>query len=368
MTTVADLTRILEEIAPLSLAEAWDNVGLLLGDPGSAVDRVMTCLTVTAETAREAIEGGAQLIVSHHPILFRPVQKLTTNDRSNGFLWHLARAGVAVYSPHTAFDNAEDGINALLARQLGLTNIGPLYPSETKPGVKVVVFVPESDREAILHAAFEAGAGQIGNYSECSFSLRGQGTFFGDESSNPTVGQRERRESVEEIRLELICAEGRLGAVLAAVRHAHSYEEPAIDVYPLLPDGRGQGKGRIGDLAEGVTLSCFLQRVASTLPTRGLQWTGDEDRMVRRVGIACGAAEDFLSGAAGAGADVFLTGEARYHRALEANAKGLAVVLAGHHATERPGVEHLARLLADRVEGLRVWASTRESDPLQTRA
>src|SRR5438445_637788 len=159
--------------APLRLAESWDNVGLLWGDPAAQVARVMTCLTVTPEVADEAIAEGAGLIVSHHPVLFRPVQKITASGRETAFLWALARAGVAIYSPHTAFDNTEGGINDGLARRLGLVEVKPLRPSPERPQFKVVVFVPRGEREAVLEGAFEAGAGRIGAYEECSCSTSG---------------------------------------------------------------------------------------------------------------------------------------------------------------------------------------------------
>jgi len=204
MKTVADLTRWLEAFAPSRLAESWDNVGLLWGDPAATVERVMTCLTVPPATAGEAIEQGVGLIVSHHPILFRAVKRIRADLPETGFLWRLARAGVAVASPHTAFDNTRDGINDLLCRTLGLVDVKPLRPASVAAtggpqSFKMVVFTPETDREAVLTAAFAAGGGRIGDYAECSFAIPGQGTFLGGESTNPTVGARGRREAVAEL-------------------------------------------------------------------------------------------------------------------------------------------------------------------------
>jgi dinuclear metal center YbgI/SA1388 family protein len=365
MTTVADLAAWLEQLAPTWLAEPWDNVGLLLGDPASPCARVMTCLTVTPATADEALAGRADLVVSHHPILFRGAKSLRADRPDTGPAWRLARGGVAVYSPHTAFDNAERGINAGLARRLGLVDVGPLRASAARPMHKVVVFCPRGDREPVLAAAFAAGAGRIGAYGECSYSSPGVGTFFGDESTNPAVGERGRREAVREWRVEVICPSSRLPGVLEAVRRAHSYEEPAIDVYPVEPGRLGPGVGRLGRLAEPETLGALAARVARTLGAGGLQFAGDPSRRVERVALACGAADEFLPDAARAGADVFLTGEARFHRALEAEALGLGLILAGHHATERPGVEDLADLVGGAFPALEAWASRRERDPLR---
>ncbi len=365
MTTVADLAAWLEDFAPSRLAESWDNVGLLLGDPTSEVARVMTCLTVTPRTAAEAIADRADAIVSHHPVLFKPIKTLRADRPATADLWRLTRAGVAILSPHTAFDNTPGGINDGLARRLGLVEVGPLRPIPGEPRYNVVVFAPRTDREAIRAAAFEAGAGRIGAYSECSFGSAGVGTFFGSEATNPAVGVAGRREVVREWRLEFACPADRLAAVVAAIRAAHSYEEPAVDAHPLAPEAEGgPGAGRIGRLVEPEPLGAFASRVARLLRAPGTQVVGDPARPIRRVALCCGAGDDFLPDAARQGADVLLTGEARFHRALEAEALGLGMVIAGHHATERPGVEDLADRISVAFPKLDAWASRAERDPI----
>ncbi|MFO0956665.1 MAG: Nif3-like dinuclear metal center hexameric protein [Isosphaeraceae bacterium] len=368
MTQVADLIRWLDEFAPFRLAESWDNVGLLWGDPGTRVARVMTCLTVTPETASEAIEGGAGLIVSHHPVLFRAVQQIRADRSPGSYLWPLARAGVAIASPHTAFDNTRGGINDGLAELLGLIDVGPLRPFEEPAQCKVVAFVPEADRETVLEAAFRAGAGRIGLYEECSFSIPGRGTFFGTEGADPSVGRKGHRESVEEQRIEWVCPEGAVTQVVSAIRGAHSYEEPAIDVYPLKPISSVGGAGRVGQLPTPCDLATFARSVGDKLGAHGLQVVGDPGRGIERVAIVCGAGDDFLRDALRVGADALLTGEARFHRALEAEALGLAMIVAGHYATERPGVEALSDRIASAFPALEVWASRRERDPLRSLA
>ncbi len=364
MKAVVDLVMWLEDFAPPRLAESWDNVGLLWGDPGAVIDQVMTCLTVTNTTAQEAITAGAGLILSHHPILFQPVQRITVQGNNpHAFLWHLARAGVAVVSPHTAFDNCNGGINDTLAARLGLVEVEPLRPAVPAPCCKVVVFTPESDREAVLDAAFAAGAGRIGAYRECAFGTPGTGTFFGAESTHPAVGQKGRREQVAEIRLELLCPEADLGRVRAAVRAAHSYEEPAIDVYALKPEPTGPGIGRVGNLPQPEPLGALAGRVARLLDAPGTRFVGDPARPIERVAIACGAGDDFLRDARCRSADVLLTGEARFHRALEAESLQLGLIVAGHHATERIGVEALADRLARAFTDLTIWPSRTEHDP-----
>ena len=363
MTTVADVADFLEEVAPLRLAAEWDNVGLLLGERASQVRRVLTCLTVTPESAAEAIALGAQLLVSHHPVLFQAVRRLTDATPEGRTLYVLARAGVAIYSAHTAFDNACEGINELLARGIGLTDLAPLKAAASRSECKVVAFVPEQDLQAVMTSVFAAGAGRIGHYRECSFRLAGTGTFFGSEAANPAVGQKGRREEVAEYRLEVVCPEFDVAAVVAAARRAHSYEEPAIDVYPLRPSLSSAGEGRVGRLPSATPLGDFARAIRSGLNSGPVQVVGDPARAVRRVAIACGAGGSFVSDAARAGAEVLLTGEARFHDLLEAKSRGLALVLPGHYATERLSAEEIARRIAAKFPEVEARASARETDP-----
>jgi dinuclear metal center YbgI/SA1388 family protein len=364
MHTVASLVEYLNRLAPPATAAAWDNVGLLLGDPDARVQRVLTCLTVTAESAAEAVADRAQLIVTHHPILFRPVQRLTTGTAEGRVLLGLARAGVAVYSGHTAFDNCRGGINDLLAHKLGLAEVGPLRRPDGPRRCKVVVFVPDADLQKVSDAMFAAGAGHIGEYRECSFRLAGTGTFFGSDAANPAVGQKGRREEVSEWRLEAVCPEEAVERVIAALRRAHSYEEPAYDVYPLQPSPAATGEGRLGRLPRPVPLRQFAQAVKEALEAGAVQAVGDPARPVERVALACGAAGEFLADAARARADTFLTGEMRFHDYLRAQAEGLALILPGHYATERCGALELARMLKQEFPDLETWASRCERDPV----
>src|SRR5262245_57267134 len=224
MPTVADVTADLDALAPRELAADWDNVGLLLGDPAAPVGRVLTCLTVTSEVAAEAAEGGYQLIVTHHPILFRGAKRLTAATPEGRMVLALAKAGVAVYSAHTAFDDTRGGVNERLASRIGLIDMRPLRYREGPRQCKVVVFVPDSDLGKVSDALFSAGAGVIGEYRECSFRVSGTGTFFGSDSANPAVGQKGRREEVSEWRWEVVCPETAVEAVVAAMRRSHSYE------------------------------------------------------------------------------------------------------------------------------------------------
>jgi dinuclear metal center YbgI/SA1388 family protein len=369
MPTVDEVTRFLQQFAPPALAAEWDNVGLLLGDAAAPVRGIMTCLTVTPESTAEAVADGASLIVTHHPILFRPAKQLTRATAEGRMLLDLAQSGIAVYSPHTAFDNCAGGINDLLAARLGLTSVAGLrggFPGAVTPSsYKIVVFVPDQDLGRVADAVFAAGAGHIGQYSQCSFRLAGTGTFFGSEAANPSVGQKGRREEVSEWRLEVVCPHNALRQVIAAMRRAHSYEEPAYDVYALHTPATGTGVGRLGLLPAPMTLEAFGQEARARLAANEVHIVGDPARSIQRVAVACGAGGEFVADAAAQGADVLVTGEARFHDYLAAQAQGLALVLPGHYASERPGVEDLAQRLQRQFPGIAIWPSRREADPLR---
>jgi dinuclear metal center YbgI/SA1388 family protein len=365
MPLVADIADFMNQLAPLSLAAEWDNVGLLLGEAAAPVSGIMTCLTVTPETAAEAMEAKASLIISHHPILFRAAKRLTGATAEGRMLLGLARAGIAVYSPHTAFDNCAGGINDVLAQRLGLTNVVALRDGNAVGRCKIVVFVPEADLAKVMDALFAAGAGHIGQYSQCSFRLAGTGTFFGSDTTQPTAGQKGRREEVSEFRLEAICPNVLVDGAIQAMRRAHSYEEPAYDVYPLRSDRDVLGVGRVGNLTAPTTLSALAELTRARLAAAASQFVGDPVQRVERVAIACGAGGEFVGDAIAQKADALLTGEARFHDCLAAQAQGLGLILPGHYASERCGVEELARRLQSAFPDISVWASQREADPLR---
>jgi dinuclear metal center YbgI/SA1388 family protein len=363
MPTVAEIAAKLECIAPLAGASDWDNIGLLVGDPSAQVERVLTCLTATPAVAAEAIEQRVNLIVAHHPVLFRPIQRLTTASAESRMLLDLIRAGIAIFSAHTAYDNAAGGINDQIAERIGLTAVRSLRVRAGADSCKLVVFVPPNDFEKVSAAVFAAGAGRIGNYRECSFRVSGTGTFFGEDAAQPAVGRKGRREELSELRLEAVCPKSAVGAVIAAMRAAHSYEEPAFDIYPLQSTAGQGGEGRIGELGGGATLGALADSVRSQLGVAHLQIIGDPARNVRRVAIVCGSGGEFLDDAVRSGADVFLTGEMRFHGCVEAESRGIGVIVAGHYATERFAMETLAVRLQQQFTDCQVRASERESDP-----
>lgn len=364
---LSDLIAFLERFAPPKLAEDWDNVGLLIGDRTQPVTRVLTCLTLTPDVAAEAVAERFSAIVTHHPVLFRPVKRLTADDVQGKMLLSLIAAGVAVYSPHTSYDSAPGGINDQLAAMLELVDVQPLKPLAGPAMCKIVCFVPRDRLTAVQEAVWEGGAGVIGQYSKCSFVLEGTGSFFGSAESNPAVGMSGRLEQVPEARLEVDCPERLVPEVVRRLRAAHPYEEPAYDVYPLRSEPSSLGAGRVGNIAAGTsrTLAELVTHIKKRMKISTLQVVGDLSAAVTRVGICCGAGGELLSAATAAGCDAFFTGEARFHNCLESRSAGMALLLAGHYATERPAMESLATILEQNLHGIEARASRVERDPIE---
>lgn len=364
---VADFMTIMNELAPLRLAESWDNVGLLLGDPGAEVHKVLTCLTVTPEVVNESLASGVDLIIAHHPILFRGAKAIRADRPGNDLVWKLARHGLSVISHHTAWDGSDQGANWFIANTLELIDIKPMQPAVGPECLKLVVFVPEENLEEVRQAAFDAGAGQIGRYAECSFAAPGLGTFHGGDGTNPTIGQPGRRETAQELRLEVIAHKHHQHNVLNAIRRAHCYEEPAIDVYTLAGTAATatDGVGRIGMLTQPTYLHEIAKRLKNGLRSSAVQLSGPNDRPLQSVAIACGAGDDLVDLAIRQKADVLVTGELRYHTVLKATEAGLATVLVGHHASERASMDYLAEVLQKKCPDESIRASQLEREPLQ---
>jgi hypothetical protein len=285
----------------------------------------------------------------------------------------LAAAGVAVFSAHTRFDSAQGGINEGLAERLGLVEIDSLQPASAPASYKLVVMVPRTHFEQVRRAMWDAGAGVIGEYTECSFLMPGVGSFRGTSASTPAIGAPGEFQTVEEYRIDMVCPAPLVDQVIAAMKKSHPYEETAFDIVPRRAPQIDVGVGRTGLLPPAdrpgqtpLFLGDFLERVKERLAIGTVQFSGRLDQPVRRVGIACGSAGELLRLARQRRCDVFLTGEARFHTALEARDAGIALVLAGHYATERPAMEALAATLRQAFPGLETWASSCERDPLQT--
>ena len=363
--TVDEVCAALEAMAPLGLAESWDNVGLLAGDLTARVRQVLLCIDLTPAVVNEAIQTNTDFILSYHPPIFKPISALRVpSGGTDAVVFRCIRQGIAVYSPHTALDAAEGGTNDVLAALCGVKETEPLeYVDEPgKNEVKLVVFVPPDEVEKVAGAMFAAGAGHIGDYRRCSFRIPGQGTFFGSETTQPTIGQRGRIEYVDEIRLESIVPAAALPAVVHAMIKAHSYEEPAFDIYPLQAKPT-RGPGRVGRLPRPTTLRQLARRLKRTTLAPSVQLVGPPDRRVARAIVAVGAAGPLPFRIPVTASDVIVTGEIRHHDALTIRRHDCTAIALGHWSSERPVLPTLAERLAAELPGLTLAVSDADHEP-----
>ncbi|MFP4105097.1 MAG: Nif3-like dinuclear metal center hexameric protein [Phycisphaerae bacterium] len=356
----------LDRLAPPRLAESWDNVGLLVGDEGAEVANISLCVDVTAAVLDEAVEQGVDLIVAHHPMIFKPLAQVTSERCP--LIYRALKKGVAIYAMHTNFDAAPGGTNDAMAEALGLSNVDSLLPTRQDGQCKIVVFTPADDVDAVAGAAFEAGAGRIGTYDCCSFHSPGTGTFRGGEGSDPTIGEVGRVESVQEQRLELIAPLGIAPRVCSAIRTAHSYQTPAIDVYPIGEYPEGFGHGRIGILPGATDPAGVIRTIKKKFQAEHVRVAfarGHQQQDVRTVAVAAGSGKSVLSAAARAGAQIFVTGELGHHDALDAAEAGITCVCLEHARCEQLGMRRLTDRLVDLLPDLDIRYSLADAEPFE---
>lgn len=372
MTSAPDLravVAVLEEAYPPATAQSWDAVGLVCGDPAAPVRRVLLAVDPVAAVVEEAVAGGADLLVVHHPLLLRAVHSVAAGTPKGRVVHRLLTAGVALHVAHTNADAAAGGVNEALADLLGLRDLRPLEPAPAADDLLLVTYAPADAVERVVDAASGAGAGRIRGYDRCAFTSAGSGTFEAGEGTSPAVGRAGRREDVEEIRVEMVVPAGSVAAVRAAVVAAHPYEEVPLHLVPIAGAAASTGIGRVGTLPEPTTLGAFARLVADRLPAtaQGVRVSGDPDAPVATVAL-CGGSGDSLFGAVRAsGADVYLTADLRHHPASEARehrADGRPYLVdVAHWASEWPWLERCAALLRERLPGLDVRVSTTPTDP-----
>jgi dinuclear metal center YbgI/SA1388 family protein len=356
---VSDIAGIINRIAPFASAEEWDNVGLQVGDPAAPAPRMMVSLDPGREALEAAIAGDCRLLLTHHPFIFRPLKRISLAEPAGALIALAIRNNLAVISLHTNLDIAPGGVNDLLADLLGVMHSAPLKVIAKEDMVKLAVFVPKGSEEPVLEA-LSRFSGFIGNYRDCSFRSAGIGTFTPLEGATPHIGSVGTRESTEESRIEVLLRRDDLAPAVKAMIKAHPYEEPAFDLYPLLNKGEAAGLGRIGLLPEETTLADFAATVKERLGLAGVRFVGAADRRVRKVAVCGGSGASLLRDAWRQGADLLVTGDVKYHEAREAETLGVALLDAGHFATEIPMVRGVAELLRKELEKKRFSAEVVE--------
>ncbi|MCH8204233.1 MAG: Nif3-like dinuclear metal center hexameric protein [Candidatus Hydrogenedentes bacterium] len=360
---VRDVIAAVDSWAPPALAYDWDKVGLSTGRPDAKVSKILVALTVTSDVLKAAVAWKAQMIVSHHPLIWEPLTTLRSDNAQARLCLNIANKKIACYSAHTNLDVVPQGVNHILAERLGLTEVAPLFPVPHAQQLKLVTFVPQSHLAAVRDAVSAAGAGVIGDYTHCSFSAPGTGTFKPGAGASPYSGSKHRVNQEPELRFETLLPKARAAEVIQALKEAHPYEEVAYDLVQLDTVDPTMSLGLRGELTREIALDTFAARVRKALAIKHVRVVGNGKDKVRNVAV--------LGGAGGRSAadvpddvDVFVTGDVKYHEALDARERGLNIIDAGHHGTEKWIVPALAEYLKKNLKGARVTAYN-EPDPFR---
>ncbi|MET3850377.1 MULTISPECIES: Nif3-like dinuclear metal center hexameric protein [unclassified Paenibacillus] len=358
----------MEQLAPKHLAVPDDRIGLQLGSLQKEIRSVLVALDVNDEVVEEAIAMGADLIVAHHAIIFRPLKQLQTDTPMGKMYEKLIKHDIAVYISHTNLDIAEGGMNDWMAEALGIADGVPLDEVHAEKLYKLVVFVPAAHAEKVRAAMLDAGAGAIGNYSHCSFNVQGTGTFLPQEGTEPYIGKPGKLEQVEEVRIETIVPQGIRNKIVQAMIKAHPYEEVAYDLYPVDLKGRSYGLGRVGKLREPVTLAEFVDVVKEKLDVPHVRVVGDLNRKIGKAAVLGGSGSRYVNSAIFRGADVLVTGDIDYHTAQDALMAGIALIDPGHNAEKimkAKTAEWLQAKLSDGRYDTKVAASQINTEPFR---
>ena len=350
MPTVSDVLQALERIAPERWAFPFDHIGLQLGSPDSEVKKVAVSLDRSLAAVRFAKASGAQMLLAHHPLIWDPLTEITDRTHVGRTVAELLQSGIAFAAAHTNWDCAPGGVNDALASRLGLQQTQTFGASALVPRTIVLVDVPTQNAEAVIEAASKAGAGCLGAYSHCAFTVHGQGCFTPEPGSNPTIGSLGNPEKVDEAQVQMVLPSALRSPVDAAIRAAHPYEVPAIAFLEMDP-WQEAPIGRIGILPNPTTLPAFARQIAKAFKTTITAW-GADDAEISRVAVVGGAADEEWLAAQAAGAHVLVTGEVKQHVALEAAESGFCLVAAGHYATEQPGCQDLCARLDEQNLGV----------------
>lgn len=359
---IQEITYYLEKLAPVSLQESYDNSGLLIGSSKKNIDKALITLDVTEEVIEEAINENCGLIITHHPVIFKGLKKLTGSNLTERLVIMALKSDIAIYAIHTNLDNVLGGVNSMLAEKLGIKNSKILSPKKDEL-VKVVTFCPSKHLEKVQQAMFDTGAGNIGNYDSCSYYSDGTGTFRALEGSNPFVGKQNTFHKEEEYRIETIVPKHCLSNVLNAMIKAHPYEEPAYDIYNLNNSNAGIGSGIIGELESAMPIKEYLHMAKQTLGTKFIKHNKLIERPVKRVAVCGGSGSFLIDVAARNNADLFLTADVKYHEFFEYSGN-MTIADAGHYETEHLIKELIYSLLKKKIPNFALRISRKDVNPI----
>jgi dinuclear metal center YbgI/SA1388 family protein len=360
---IQDVIQHLETIAPPQLQEGYDNAGLITGNPADACTGILTTLDVTEAVVAEAVKKGCNLVVAHHPIVFGGLKKITGKNYVERTVIAAIRNHIAIYAIHTNLDNVLHGVNGMMAQKIGLVNCRALQPKKSQLK-KLVTFVPAANAEAVRMALFQAGAGHIGAYDECSFNTPGEGTFKAGAGTNPFVGSIGLRHTEPEIRVETIFPAWAESGILKALLQAHPYEEVAYDIYPLDNTFNTVGAGLIGNLPAPVSAADFLQHLATVFGNNVVRHTALTGKVVQKVALCGGAGSFLIQAAIAAGADFYITADVKYHEFFDADNR-LVIADIGHYETEQYSIDLLFDILKEKFPTFATLKTGINTNPVQ---
>lgn len=360
---IKEIVNALEIFAPLPLQDGFDNAGLQIGLTDAEATGALLCLDVTEAVVDEAITLGYNLIVSHHPLIFKGYKSITGRDYVERCILKAIKNDIVIFSMHTNLDNAPQGVNFKIAEILGLKNLRILEPKENQL-LKLVTFVPTTQAEEVRHALFAAGCGCIGNYDSCSYNLEGKGTFRAQSGTHPFCGEIGELHEEQEVRVETVLPSYLKGKVQKALIEAHPYEEPAYDFYPLQNEWTQVGSGLVGELEEPETETDFLRRVKKLFEVGCVKHSRMTGRLIQKVALCGGAGAFLLPKAVGAHADVFLTGEVKYHDYFSFE-NDILIAEIGHYESEQYTKDLLYSIIREKFPTLDVQLTRVNTNPIK---
>lgn len=360
---IKDIVKIFENKYPKSLAYNWDNVGLIIGDEMNRVSRILVTLEATGTVIDEAVQNKVDLIITHHPFIFKGLKKINTSTTKGNNIYKLIENKISIYSAHTNFDIAYDGLNDEIAKRLDLKDVLVLDTTYDQKLYKIAVYVPVSHQECIRKAMADMDCGNIGNYSDCSFTFDGVGRFKPLNESNSYIGTKNEIETIQEVKIESICEESNLNETINNIIKAHPYEEVAYDIYELQNKGKKYGLGRIGKLQNSIKLKELSVMVKESLNIDDLRVTGNLEDDVNKIAIVSGSGSEFINKAQSIGADVLITGDVKYHEAQNALELGMKIIDAGHFGSENIFSDIVEQYLQNKLQNIEVLKSKSNINP-----
>ncbi|GAB5418155.1 MAG: Nif3-like dinuclear metal center hexameric protein [Crocinitomicaceae bacterium] len=359
---IREITSYLESLAPISSQESYDNSGLIVGAPTSEVTNVLISLDCIESTIDEAIEKGCELIIAHHPIVFRGLKKLNGKNYIERTVLKAIKNDIAIYAIHTNLDNYRFGVNHEIGQRIGLSNTKVLQPKREVLS-KLICYIPMEHSEKVSQAIFDAGAGSIGDYDECGFQTNGQGTFRPNNAAKPFIGAAGERSSVEEVKFEAVCSNHKLSQVVSAMIAVHPYEEVAYEVFPMLNTNNFEGSGMVGDLEKPMETREFLERIKKTFNCSVIRHTEIVHKTIKKVAYCGGAGSFLLDAAKRSGAEIFITGDYKYHEFFDAEEE-IIIADIGHYESEQFTSNRIAEILTEKFATFAVHLTAVNTNPI----